>query len=217
MTRWLRDSKSWCRMKLPSHTDTQPLPYASSLKAKVGFTTVQGKCLRMQRGDLVLTPPWHCRDQGKGGSGAMVWLDGLDVPNYTLMPAHFVEYYPSPAYPYEEVDSKSSPLVFPWAAVQTKLDENEGDWSSEDYTKPDGTSGMRIEVKFSPSCFPNIFGSITNSWWRCWASERRLHIACHSWNCLIDISRILGQRVHRDKWTALSLEARRYILYTRME
>ncbi|KAL6802976.1 RmlC-like cupin [Trichoderma sp. SZMC 28013] len=92
---------------------------------------------------LVLTPPWHCRDQGKGGSGAMVWLDGLDVPNYTLMPAHFVEYYPSPAYPYEEVDSKSSPLVFPWAAVQTKLDENEGDWSSEDYTKPDGTSVSR--------------------------------------------------------------------------
>ncbi|KAL7952771.1 hypothetical protein V8C34DRAFT_309762 [Trichoderma compactum] len=64
--------------------------------------------------------------KGKDGSGAMVWLDGLDVPNYTPMPVHFVEHYPSPAYPYEEVDSK--------------LDENEGDWPPEDYTKSDDTS-----------------------------------------------------------------------------
>ncbi|KAK0758406.1 hypothetical protein N5P37_008804 [Trichoderma harzianum] len=113
------------------------------IEGEGGFTTVEGKRLRMQRGDLVLTPPWHWHDQGKDGPGAMVWLDGLDVPNYTLMPVHFVEHYPSPAYPYEEVDSKSSPLVFPWVAMQTKLDENEGDWSSENYTKSDGTSVSR--------------------------------------------------------------------------
>jgi gentisate 1,2-dioxygenase len=34
--------------------------------------------------DVILTPTWNYHDHGKDGSGPMVWLDGLDLPNFRL-------------------------------------------------------------------------------------------------------------------------------------
>ncbi|KIW32751.1 uncharacterized protein PV07_04275 [Cladophialophora immunda] len=109
------------------------------IEGQGGFTAIQGKGVWMQRGDVILNPPWNWHDQGKDGSGPMIWLDGLDIPNFIHFPVHFVEHYKEPRYPAEDVDSSSSPLVFPWRAIQQKLDGMPGEWVSQDYLRSDGT------------------------------------------------------------------------------
>jgi gentisate 1,2-dioxygenase len=49
-----------------------------------GFTAIRGRRIKMQRGDIILTPKWNWHDHGKDGSGPMIWLDGLDLPNFLL-------------------------------------------------------------------------------------------------------------------------------------
>ena len=95
----------------------------------------------MQRGDVILTPTWNFHDHGKDGSGPMVWLDGLDLPNFRHFPVHFVEHFEKPRYPAEAVDSRASPLVFPWSEMKPKLDVTDEDWRSKRYLRPDGREG----------------------------------------------------------------------------
>jgi len=107
-----------------------------------GFTAVHGKRVNMQRGDVILTPTWNFHDHGKDGSGPMIWLDGLDLPNFVHFPVHFVEHFDQPRYPAKDVDSNTSPIVFPWVKMKERLDEKGGDWVAERYLKTDGSEGM---------------------------------------------------------------------------
>lgn len=107
-----------------------------------GFTAVHGRRIKMQRGDVILTPTMNWHDHGKDGSGPMIWLDALDLPNFVHYPVHFVEHYKEPRYPAEDVDSSQSPLVFPWSRMKAVLDEAEGHWASRDYVKADGRQGI---------------------------------------------------------------------------
>lgn len=95
----------------------------------------------MQRGDVILTPTWNWHDHGKDGSGPMIWLDGLDLPNFVHFPVHFVEHYGQPRYPAEDVDSSDSPIVFPWPKMKADLDEAKDDFTSIPYLKADGSEG----------------------------------------------------------------------------
>ncbi|KAH8588838.1 RmlC-like cupin domain-containing protein [Bisporella sp. PMI_857] len=104
-----------------------------------GFTAVHGRRIKMQRGDVILTPTWNWHDHGKDGSGPMIWLDGLDLPNFVHFPVHFVEHYKDPRYPAENVDSSSSPIVFPWAQMKARLDAKNEDYVIEHYLKIDGS------------------------------------------------------------------------------
>lgn len=108
-----------------------------------GFTAVHGKRITMQRGDVILTPTWNWHDHGKDGSGPMIWLDGLDLPNFQYFPVHFVEHYKDARYPAEMVDSDESPIVFPWKEMKGKLDkEVEGKgWVSVPYLTKRGKEG----------------------------------------------------------------------------
>lgn len=106
-----------------------------------GFTAVHGRRIKMNRADLILTPAWNWHDHGKDGSGPMIWLDGLDLPNFTHYPVHFVEHFDQPRYPAEDVDTASSPIVFPWAKMQAQLDTSPDDWVSKPYLKEDGREG----------------------------------------------------------------------------
>ena len=58
----------------PAHRHT-----ASALRFIIegngGFTAVNGQRINMDRGDVILTPPWNWHDHGKDGSGPMIWLD----------------------------------------------------------------------------------------------------------------------------------------------
>lgn len=112
------------------------------IEGQGGFTAVHGQRISMQRGDVILTPRWNWHDHGKDGSGPMIWLDGLDLPNFRHFPVHFVEHYHHPRYPADDVDSNTSPIVFPWAKMKQALDDTPGDWASKDYLKNDGRPGM---------------------------------------------------------------------------
>lgn len=114
-----------------------------------GFTAVHGKRIRMNRGDVILTPTWNWHDHGKDGSGPMIWLDGLDLPNFMHFPVHFVEHYQDPRCPAEDADSLASPLVFPWTMMKERLDKVEGPNATLSYVKKDGSESkfrMTFEI-----------------------------------------------------------------------
>ncbi|KAF4621957.1 hypothetical protein G7Y89_g14388 [Cudoniella acicularis] len=104
-----------------------------------GFTAVHGRRINMNRGDVILTPTWNWHDHGKDGSGPMIWLDGLDLPNFIHYPVHFVEHYQAPRYPAQNVDTSKSPIVFPWARMKEALDTENGVWAVKPYTRGDGS------------------------------------------------------------------------------
>lgn len=121
------------------------------IEGQGGFTAVHGRRIKMQRGDVILTPTWNYHDHGKDGSGPMVWLDGLDLPNFRHFPVHFVQHFDQPRYPAADVESKTSPLVFPWSEMRARLDAEPGDWAYSRYLKDDGREGK--ELQLNPAIF----------------------------------------------------------------
>ncbi|GAB1215856.1 hypothetical protein ATERTT37_005054 [Aspergillus terreus] len=109
-----------------------------------GFTAVHGKRIQMQQGDVILTPTWNYHDHGKDGSGPMIWLDGLDLPNFRHFPVHFVEHFKAPRYPAEDIDTSTSPIVFPWRVMKEKLDSVPGKWATQRYLRADGREVSRV-------------------------------------------------------------------------
>jgi gentisate 1,2-dioxygenase len=97
--------------------------------------------IQMNRGDVILTPTWNWHDHGKDGSGPMIWLDGLDLPQFQHFPVHFVEHFREQRYPATDVDSRNSPIVFPWVEMKEMLDSNPGIWAKQEYRKLDGSYG----------------------------------------------------------------------------
>ncbi|KAJ8118506.1 hypothetical protein OPT61_g527 [Boeremia exigua] len=124
------------------------------IEGEGGFTAVHGRRIKMQRGDVILTPTWNWHDHGKDGSGPMIWLDGLDLPNFVHYPVHFVEHFDAPRYPAEEVDTENSPIVFPWLRMKAQLDSGSGDNVVQRYLKADkseisrtlGAAALRISA-----------------------------------------------------------------------
>ncbi|KAJ6018344.1 hypothetical protein N7499_003642 [Penicillium canescens] len=108
-----------------------------------GFTAVHGKRIQMQKGDVILTPTWNWHDHGKDGNGPMIWLDGLDLPNFRHFPVHFVNHFEQPRYPAENVDTNASPIVFPWTRMKSMLDQDRGTWTTRRYLKEDGSEVSR--------------------------------------------------------------------------
>jgi gentisate 1,2-dioxygenase len=62
------------------------------LRGGGGFTTVQGEKCRMERGDLIINPPWLWHDFGNEGGEDAIWLDVLDVPLVNALNAVFYDY-----------------------------------------------------------------------------------------------------------------------------
>lgn len=107
-----------------------------------GFTAVHGRRIQMHRGDVILTPTWNWHDHGKDGSGPMIWLDGLDLPNFVHYPVHFVEHYADPRYPAEDVDTSASPIVFPWSRMKAQLDAANADSTTQNYLRIDDSESI---------------------------------------------------------------------------
>jgi gentisate 1,2-dioxygenase len=110
-----------------------------------GFTAVQGQRVAMRPRDVLVTPTWNWHDHGKKGADQggdddpVIWLDGLDLPNFMHFPIHFNEHFSESRYPAREVDA--SPIVFPWEEMQIKLDATGAKWVSVPYLKEDGREG----------------------------------------------------------------------------
>ena len=74
----------------PAHRHTQSA-LRFVVEGRGAYTTVEGERLRMEAGDLLLTPPWRWHDHGNDGEGPVVWLDGLDVQLVNLLDTSFAE------------------------------------------------------------------------------------------------------------------------------
>jgi gentisate 1,2-dioxygenase len=92
------------------------------IEGERGFTAVEGEKVMMERGDMVLTPPWEWHDHGNEGSVPMIWLDGLDLPLWQTLPAIFTEQYAAERYPSALGVAGGSNRKYPWSEMQAKLD-----------------------------------------------------------------------------------------------
>lgn len=108
-----------------------------------GYTSIHGRRIPMNRGDVILTPTWNWHDHGKDGSGPMIWLDGLDLPSFIHFPVHFVEHYKETRYPAREAEKGEGEgeIVFAWEGMRRALDECPGAWAVREYRKADGSHG----------------------------------------------------------------------------
>jgi gentisate 1,2-dioxygenase len=59
------------------------------------YSTVEGDKVFLERGDLVLTPPWMWHDHGSESDERAVWMDALDIPLNNFLDASFFEPYPA--------------------------------------------------------------------------------------------------------------------------
>ena len=57
------------------------------------YSTVEGDKVYLERGDLVLNPPWLWHDHGSDADEHAVWMDGLDIPLNNYLDASFFEPY----------------------------------------------------------------------------------------------------------------------------
>ncbi len=58
------------------------------------YSTVEGDKVYLERGDLVLNPPWYWHDHGSDSDERAIWMDGLDIPINNYLDASFFEPYP---------------------------------------------------------------------------------------------------------------------------
>jgi gentisate 1,2-dioxygenase len=77
----------------PAHRHT-PAAIRFIIQGRAAFTTVEGEKCIMERGDLILTPPWTWHDHGNETNEPMIWMDGLDLPLVHDLDAVFFEPYP---------------------------------------------------------------------------------------------------------------------------
>ena len=101
---------------------------------------MHGQRIKMERGDVISTPPWEYHDHGKDGNGPMIWLDGLDVPQFQHFPVHFVQHFTEERYPATDIDSSESTVVWPWREMQARLDAAGRPFAKRDYRKADGSN-----------------------------------------------------------------------------
>jgi gentisate 1,2-dioxygenase len=67
------------------------------------YSTVEGDKVFLERGDLVLTPPWMWHDHGSESDERAVWMDALDIPLNNHLDAAFFENYPHERQPVDQV------------------------------------------------------------------------------------------------------------------
>ena len=69
------------------------------IEGRGAYTAVDGEKSYMEPGDFVTTPNWTWHDHGNEGDGAMIWLDGLDVPLVQVLEANLYEAYSANKFP----------------------------------------------------------------------------------------------------------------------
>ncbi|GAC1399378.1 MAG: cupin domain-containing protein [Ktedonobacteraceae bacterium] len=81
------------------------------------WSTVEGDRVFLERGDLVLTPPWLWHDHGSASDEAAIWMDGLDIPLNNYLDASFFEPYSGEA---QEVVQKPNGTVLKYGVGQMR-------------------------------------------------------------------------------------------------
>jgi gentisate 1,2-dioxygenase len=124
------------------------------IEGERGFTAVEGEKVMMERGDMVLTPSWEWHDHGNEGDRPMIWMDGLDLPLWQVLPANFTDHYESLRYPSALLNDASN-RRYPWAEMQPQLDAAPGATAEVRYrlrsngaeiSATSGASALRIDA-----------------------------------------------------------------------
>jgi len=124
------------------------------IEGERGFTAVEGEKVMMERGDMVLTPSWEWHDHGNEGDTPMIWMDGLDLPLWQVLPGNFTEHYAQLRYPSDLLKDASN-RKYPWREMQAKLDAAPGATAEERYrlrsngaeiSATSGASALRINA-----------------------------------------------------------------------
>jgi gentisate 1,2-dioxygenase len=74
----------------PAHRHTQSA-LRFIVEGQGAWTAVDGERTTMRPGDFIITPSWTWHDHGSEADGAVVWLDGLDIPMVRFFDAGFAE------------------------------------------------------------------------------------------------------------------------------
>ncbi|KAH8646773.1 RmlC-like cupin domain-containing protein [Xylariales sp. PMI_506] len=113
------------------------------IEGEKGYTAISGKKMYMNPGDLIITPSWNWHDHGNEGDRNVIWLDGLNIPLFKLIPVDFTDHYEEmygvdthPSKPAS--DDEAADMKFPWTKTQAKLDAAGGKFASIEYQLPDG-------------------------------------------------------------------------------
>lgn len=61
------------------------------IDGKGAYSTVEGDRVYLERGDMVINPPWFWHDHGSDSDEAAIWMDGLDIPLNKYLDASFFE------------------------------------------------------------------------------------------------------------------------------
>lgn len=133
------------------------------IEGQGGFTAVQGQRVVMNPRDVIITPVWNWHDHGKKGAdeeggdeNPVIWLDGLDLPEFVHFPVHFNEHYYASRYPAIDVPVEQSEIVFPWSKMQSRLDRQPGAWVNAAYLKASGEECMFLSFH-RLSIFTSLF------------------------------------------------------------
>jgi gentisate 1,2-dioxygenase len=81
------------------------------------YSTVEGDKVFLERGDLVLTPPWLWHDHGSESDERAVWMDALDIPLNNYLDASFFELYPAES---QEVTAQLNESVLKYGVGQLR-------------------------------------------------------------------------------------------------
>lgn len=81
----------------------------------------------------------------------MIWLDGLDLPQFQHFPVHFVQHYSEPRYPAK--DAPTSTIVYPWVDMEAKLEAKEGDHATVRYmSQEEGKEDQEVSKIIGAQC-----------------------------------------------------------------
>lgn len=92
------------------------------------YSTVEGDKVFLERGDLVLTPPWTWHDHGSESDERAIWMDVLDIPFNNYVDAPFFEEYPHDKQPVDKV-LNGSVLKYGVGQLRPAGEEPVGDYS----------------------------------------------------------------------------------------
>jgi gentisate 1,2-dioxygenase len=81
------------------------------------YSTVEGDRVHLERGDLVLTPPWAWHDHGSDSDERAVWMDVLDIPLNNYLDAPFFEPHPDDS---QEVTAAPNTSVLKYGVGQLR-------------------------------------------------------------------------------------------------
>jgi gentisate 1,2-dioxygenase len=93
-----------------SHRHT-PTALRFVIRARGGYTAMEGEKFPMEDGDLILAPSWAWHGHGNDGKEPTVWLDCLDVPLVNHLQMRFQENYPNVTEPLTKPVGYTSDLV----------------------------------------------------------------------------------------------------------